>query len=313
MVNICGHGLCENCVELLFVKGSNACPQCNVPLRRVNFRFQLFENSFVEKEVDIRRKILKDFNKKEEDFSALNEYNDYLEEIENIVFNLTNDIDVEETKKKVEQYKKENKEAIAKNKTRKSKDEVLIEDLIEEEKEVEMMRRHNIFGEHAAFSRSKAKKNKEALVDELMFSDLPANQIMATHDETQKRNEQHEQREQEDLRIKELLQKKQRGVFSTGIKVGRGASEFLPVPKPSDSSGEVYKHVELTLDLEGPKCPTTEELDSDGYLLHVRPTEDAEKAGGFVSSFPCYRALQEAFCGLYYETNDLESMNKVSK
>lgn len=34
MVNVCGHALCDNCVELLFVKGSGACPQCNVPLRR---------------------------------------------------------------------------------------------------------------------------------------------------------------------------------------------------------------------------------------------------------------------------------------
>ena len=38
MVNVCGHNLCENCVELLFVKGSGACPECNVPLRRGNFR-----------------------------------------------------------------------------------------------------------------------------------------------------------------------------------------------------------------------------------------------------------------------------------
>ncbi len=110
MVNVCGHALCENCVELLFVRGSGiylcivswrklittyvqiydkvsilhflfmvfkgflliklfpwlkdfiivgACPQCNVPLRRTNFRVQLFEDPTVEKEVDIRRKILK--------------------------------------------------------------------------------------------------------------------------------------------------------------------------------------------------------------------------------------------------------------
>lgn len=46
------------------VIGSGSCPQCNVPLRRNNFRVQLFEDPMVEKEVDIRRRILRDFNKK---------------------------------------------------------------------------------------------------------------------------------------------------------------------------------------------------------------------------------------------------------
>ena len=45
IVNICG-----------------ACPECNIPLRRTNFRLQLFEDANVDKEVDIRRRILKDFN-----------------------------------------------------------------------------------------------------------------------------------------------------------------------------------------------------------------------------------------------------------
>ncbi len=76
-----------------------------MPLRRNNFRLQLFEDSVVEKEVDIRKKILKDFNKKEEDFATLNEYNDYLEEIETVIFNLTNGIDVEQTNKRIEKYR----------------------------------------------------------------------------------------------------------------------------------------------------------------------------------------------------------------
>ncbi|KAG8236334.1 hypothetical protein J437_LFUL010468, partial [Ladona fulva] len=79
MVNVCGHTLCESCVDLLFLKGSGSCPECNVPLRRSNFRVQLFEDAGVEKEVDIRKRILKDFNKRQEDFGTLQEFNDYLE------------------------------------------------------------------------------------------------------------------------------------------------------------------------------------------------------------------------------------------
>jgi len=60
------------------LKGSGACPECNVPLRKQNFRIQLFEDSAVDKEVDIRRKILKEYNKRQEDFATLKDYNDYL-------------------------------------------------------------------------------------------------------------------------------------------------------------------------------------------------------------------------------------------
>lgn len=63
LVNICGHALCSSCVELLFVKGANSCPQCNIPLRKNNYRIQLFD-SVVEKELDIRKRILKVYNKK---------------------------------------------------------------------------------------------------------------------------------------------------------------------------------------------------------------------------------------------------------
>lgn len=48
----------------MVISGAGACPECNVPLRRSNFRVQLFEEPKVEKEIDIRRRILRDYNKK---------------------------------------------------------------------------------------------------------------------------------------------------------------------------------------------------------------------------------------------------------
>ena len=47
-------------MDLLFVRGSGACVECAVPLRRNNFRLQMFEDAYVEKEVDIRKKVLKE-------------------------------------------------------------------------------------------------------------------------------------------------------------------------------------------------------------------------------------------------------------
>ena len=154
MVNVCGHNICETCVELLFAKvaslkyffvalifsclflnscifqGSGSCPECNIPLRRTNFRLQLFEDANVDKEVDIRRRILKDFNKLQEDFDSLREYNDYLEMVEDIIFNLTNNIDILETNKKIQQYKEDNKDNIMKNRSRLSQDALELLDIL---------------------------------------------------------------------------------------------------------------------------------------------------------------------------------------
>ena len=54
----------QSLVELLGrgtgIRPSAACPECGVELRRNLFRLQQFEDSFVEKEVDIRKRILKE-------------------------------------------------------------------------------------------------------------------------------------------------------------------------------------------------------------------------------------------------------------
>ncbi|KAM7542998.1 hypothetical protein Aperf_G00000019467 [Anoplocephala perfoliata] len=121
MVNLCGHSLCENCVEVLFARGSGLCVQCKTPLRKVNFRYQLFEDPAVQKEVDIRKKVMIDFNKREEDFPTLEDYDAYLELVEDIIYKLCNDIDVDKTKKFIEQYKKDNKDIIKRNRTKLSK------------------------------------------------------------------------------------------------------------------------------------------------------------------------------------------------
>uniref|UniRef100_A0A0X3PL02 CDK-activating kinase assembly factor MAT1 n=1 Tax=Schistocephalus solidus TaxID=70667 RepID=A0A0X3PL02_SCHSO len=75
---------CESCVEVLFVRGSGLCFQCRTPIRKANFRYQLFEDPEVQKEIDIRKKILNEFNRREEDFETTAEYDKYLEKIEEI-------------------------------------------------------------------------------------------------------------------------------------------------------------------------------------------------------------------------------------
>ncbi|XP_064474549.1 CDK-activating kinase assembly factor MAT1-like [Ornithodoros turicata] len=283
MVNVCGHALCESCVELLFVKGANACPQCNIALRRANFRLQVFEDAVVEKGVDIRKKILKDFNKREEDFESLRAYNDYLEEVETIIYNLTHDIDTEGTRRKVEQYKRENKTQIAKSKSKLSHDEELLEELLEQEQQETELRRQQLQEQEREAQREKIKQ-KEMLIDDLMFSDLPANKILATHGDRSKA-----------VANKPLPPKPTTAEFSTGIKF-RHREAFLPVPKVQE--GPLYTYTALGVDLCGPQAPSPKTLTN--YTANVRAAADSEKAGGFISDYACQRALQDAFCGLFF-------------
>lgn len=290
MVNVCGHALCENCVELLFVKGSGSCPQCNVPLRRGNFRVQIFEDAGVEKEVDIRRKILKDYNKREEDFETLRAYNDYLEEVETIVFNLANEVDVEATRRKVEQYKKDNKAQIQKAKLKPSKEEEYLEEVLELEQQEAELRREQL-AELEREARREKIKQKESLIDDLMFSDLPANRILASHGNKLKAA----------VAAKPLPPKPPAAVFSTGIKF-RQKEAFLPVPKVSE--GPLYSYVAHEQDLCGPAVPALDALSSAGYTAHVRAAAEPELAGGFQAGLACHRALQDAFSGLFFKLSE---------
>jgi len=287
MVNSCGHSLCESCVDLLFVKGSGACPECGTPLRRSNYRLQIFEDSIVEKEIDIRKRVLRDFNKKEEDFTALRDYNDYLETIETIVFNIANNIDEEGTKKMIDQYKKDNKEVIRKNHTKKSKDDTLLESLIEEEQHQTSLRRM-MHQEEEKREKMNKKKNQQALIDDLMFSDRAAKDIISSHKQQQAEQEEEDKREEE--------RREATTAFSTGIRIGDHKGI---VPLITQEVGQIYNYVPLIMEWCGPEPPLMDDIYCDGYLKNIRAATEAEKAGGFREATACHRALQDAFSGLF--------------
>uniref|UniRef100_A0A6G1SKG2 CDK-activating kinase assembly factor MAT1 n=1 Tax=Aceria tosichella TaxID=561515 RepID=A0A6G1SKG2_9ACAR len=106
LVNSCGHPLCENCIELMFATGTAKCYQCPVPLKRGNFKRQLFQDSQVEKDIQVRRDILRKFNKNQDAFPSLRAYNDYLEKLETVIYNLANNIDIDETNKLLDELRR---------------------------------------------------------------------------------------------------------------------------------------------------------------------------------------------------------------
>lgn len=95
----------------------------------------------VDKEVDIRKQIVKIFNKQESDFGSLREYNDYLEEIELIIENLLTGTNVDATKAKIARYKSDNESLIKKNQTRLNRERAYFMDQLEKEKKQNELKR----------------------------------------------------------------------------------------------------------------------------------------------------------------------------
>ena len=118
----CYHKICESCVDRIFSLGPAPCPypKCGKTLRKNKFKKQVFEDLAIEREVDIRKRVSGIFNKTEEDFEDLKGFNAYLEHIEEIVFNLTHDVDVEKTNKELNDYEGEHKVEILEKAMRES-------------------------------------------------------------------------------------------------------------------------------------------------------------------------------------------------
>lgn len=107
----CYHKICESCVDRIFSLGPAPCPYsgCGRILRKNRFKKQVFDDLHIEREIDIRKKVSSIYNKTEEDFPDLASYNLYLESVENIIFNLSNGVDVDQTEADLAQYEADHK------------------------------------------------------------------------------------------------------------------------------------------------------------------------------------------------------------
>ncbi|KAI0473709.1 CDK-activating kinase assembly factor [Xylariaceae sp. FL0804] len=93
----CYHPMCSNCVTNIFKSGPAQCPyaSCVKTLRHRGFRSAFFGDLTVEREVDIRRRVAQAFNQAEDDFETLRDYNNYLQDVEDLTFDLIDGGDAE--------------------------------------------------------------------------------------------------------------------------------------------------------------------------------------------------------------------------
>lgn len=163
----CYHPMCTNCVNRIFREGPNQCPYagCFKTLRRRGFREPWFNDLSVERECDIRRRVTAVFNKVEEDFETLADYNDYLEKVEDLTESLVNG--GEEARRGAErelmEWEAANKAEIEANKKRRGELDRMTKERVAEEEEAARQRRIDALREDEEERRREAKLREEVI------------------------------------------------------------------------------------------------------------------------------------------------------
>jgi len=282
MINECGHPICQSCVEHIFSRNANTCPYagCERVLKKNTFWQQLFDDPMIEKENFIRRRVLKVYNFLEDDFPTLREYNDYLEHVEELIFKLLTDEDVEGVEEEIRNFREEHSDTIEKNRRRLNADDQWVKEILEEEAK--------------ALARNQADENDfvmddltvkpRSIINELRESNIPAEVIL---DRERKIHIEAELAEKEERERKKL---------ERSVRQPREIATFGPLRV----SGKPYFHTPTILPLNGPIMLTIEELKDSPYLSHVRKPDAGALAAAFRPELACYRALFESRWDLFY-------------
>ncbi|KAI0390845.1 CDK-activating kinase assembly factor MAT1-domain-containing protein [Xylariaceae sp. FL0594] len=163
----CYHPMCSNCVENIFKSGPAQCPyaSCTKTLRQRGFRSAFFGDLAVEREVDIRRRVAAAFNNVEEDFETLRDYNNYLQDVEDLAFDLVSGGEQERAaaEQKLLRREQEFRDEIERNKRRGREAEVSRQKRQAAEQEAARQRRLADEQEEARIREEEAKINAEVM------------------------------------------------------------------------------------------------------------------------------------------------------
>ena len=116
------------------------------------------------------------FNRREEEFESLRDWNNYLEEVENLTWNLLQGVDVKETEEKLDAYKEQNEEGIKQNAAIESQENANTEAQFAAQKEQARLRREAALNEELDERREKEEGMRE-MVDMMAKGDGDADTI----------------------------------------------------------------------------------------------------------------------------------------
>ena len=187
---------CHSCVDRELVRRREfPCPVCSTLVKRVTLTQRTLDDVQCEKDTSWRRRVLKVFNKTQADFPNLLEYNNYLEEVEDLIYSIVNEEpDAEECKAKIKEYEQAHKAAIVIRQSQRADEERSIQDRIAaEQRQAERLRQEAVEEEKAmAVAKRKWKQEStEVLLGEReeVSAELQAAQILGYRNEVKRQRQ----------------------------------------------------------------------------------------------------------------------------
>ncbi|GMH46500.1 hypothetical protein TrRE_jg11184, partial [Triparma retinervis] len=90
-VQSCGHLFCQTCISRqLDRKKSFACPICNTTVSKLTLSEQSLDHKYCDDDATWRKRVMAVYNKSLSDFPSLTLYNNYLEEVEDVIYSIVN-------------------------------------------------------------------------------------------------------------------------------------------------------------------------------------------------------------------------------
>ncbi|KAJ8069987.1 hypothetical protein OCU04_000391 [Sclerotinia nivalis] len=166
----CYHKMCSTCVDRIFSSGPAPCPVllCGRTLRKKGFKAAFFGDLSIERECDIRRRVSEVFNRSEDDFETLLDYNNYLQDTEDLIWDLVNGKGKvkQEAEEKLRRFREANRGAIEENKILRLREVEMGRRREMEEKEMARQRRLAALREEAE-EKADVEKSRKQVLDQL--------------------------------------------------------------------------------------------------------------------------------------------------
>jgi hypothetical protein len=168
----CLHKFCTECLNRLYQlerKKHFDCPAC-VKVTKVyekDLKHQSRDEIEVTNDAKVRKRIKKIYNKSESDFASLREFQDYEEQVEDMIYNLAHGIDSEVIEARLQAYQEENSHSIMmNNENRQREEDVERKRLERQEHDLEKLIAKGV--EEDARTRALKKENKQQRNDVML-------------------------------------------------------------------------------------------------------------------------------------------------
>lgn len=283
----CYHKMCEACVNRMFSAGPAPCPVvgCGVRLRKARFRTQTFSDIAVEREVDVRRRVLQILNKTKDDFTNPRDWDDYLESIEDITFSIISGTDDEKAaaEKQLTEYEANNKEEIRRNKDKAK----LAKHAFDEKKKAEeeaAKRRRELLQKAAQDELAELEERRQAQLQAMESGGESAlEKVNKEFEERARKRKEAVEREEEKIKVFREGRDMALSTLADGPNIDEEEFEWIPLGKGVPETSRFY---------------TLDHLDAPRECIIHQSIDTKVASGGYSKAEWFEHSLYAAFSGL---------------